>query len=582
MRFCSSTLDASNKLAGAAAIYGSQSSTMCPDILNTDYLLVLGGNPKVSRWTLVSAPNDFDVVKSIRHRGGKVRFVNPRQTESSTLETGPTLLIRPGTDVYFLAAVLCEIDRRQTFDEALLTSHGKNIESLRAFIQRYPAKRVAPITGIDEAAIAQVADELVSAKSAAVYMSTGLNMSRQGILCYWLVEMLNLVTGNLGRTGGTYRPNGLFSDCPPAGPIQSIETSVGVIELPDPIGYMGVPLTLLPDLIENGDIRALIVVAGNPLLAAGGEDSLRKAFEKLELMVSLDIYPNATGEMCDYMLPATDWLERPDINLLPNGMQMIPYVQYTDAIDAPAAGRRPESWILSEILQTMGLPSPLDANPDELDGSSSIAGMLSVRQLSIEIMRGASNQTVTFPQEPRNVVFDRCLQHPDRKIDCYPDSFERAGLFERCESIFEEMLSEPPDVLRLITLRTTHMQNSWLANSKRFRQGRQRLNPLHICDEDAKQRGLHDGDTVRVSSEYGSLETQVQIDNDLRRGAVAMSHGYGHRDAYGLRVASERPGVNYNLLTPAGAGVSEPISHMSWLTAVPVRVDRIECDYPLR
>jgi formate dehydrogenase len=576
MRFCSSTLDTTNKFSAAAAIYGSYGSFMIPDFYNTDYLLVLGSNPKVSRWTILSAPNNMDMVKQIRERGGKVRFVNPRQTESSTAETGPTLRIKPGTDVYFLAAVLHEIGHRRGFDEAMLERWGRNVDRLRAFVERYPPERVSPVTGLEVAAIREVAAELMAARSAAVYMATGVNQSRQGVLCSWLVEMVNFVTGNLGREGGTHRSNGLFNHCPPAGKMQQVATSLGTLEVPDPFGYLALPATLLPDLIENGDIRALIVFAGNPLLSAGGEERLRGAFEKLELMVSLDIYRSATAEMSDYVLPTTDWLERADVNILGDGMQPVPYVQYTDAVEAPAGERRSEWWILSRLQQFMGLPSALDANPDQREGLDILQGVLGVRGLTIEAMRQAPHQTVTFPQEPRNTVFERCLQHPDKKVDCCPPAFDQAGLLERCESMFADFANEPADVLRLVTLRTTHMHNSWLSNSARFRHGRQALNPLHMCEADAAARGLHDGDAVRVSTRYGEVETRLVIDDDLRAGAVAMSHGYGHHAAFGLSVATRKPGANYNRLMPSGPGISEPLSHMSWLSAVPVQVNRIE------
>lgn len=120
------------------------------------------------------------------------------------------------------------------------------------------------------------------------------------------------------------------------------------------------------------------------------------------------------------------------------------------------------------------------------------------------------------------------------------------------------------------------MHNSWLSNIEPMRHGRHQINPLNICEADAAKHGLHDGDSVRVSNIYGAIETRVLINDSLRPGAVAMSHGYGHQAAYGLQVASARPGANYNALTPVGPDVAEPLSHMSWLSAVPVRIERIE------
>ncbi|MEX3941844.1 molybdopterin-dependent oxidoreductase [Paraburkholderia sp. BR10937] len=577
MRFSANTQDTANKFVAAGEIYGSPMALMVPDLAHTDYLLCLGSNPGVSRWVLFSTPNDGgDTLKRIVRRGGKVRFVNPRKTESSTVETGPTLRIKPGTDVYFLAALLHEIDLRRGIDEAVVQRYGKHADALRDFCRAYPAHKVAPVIGLDAKAVAEVADELLAAKSAAVYMATGLNQSQQGILCYWLVEMLNFVTGNLGRRGGTYKPTGLFNAFAPASPVRPMETSLGRFSVPEPMGHAVMPAALLPSFIERGDVRALIVLGGNPLLTVGGGDRLRAACEKLELMLSVDLFRNATGEMADYVLPATDWLERKDINLLASGMQSVPYVQYTDEMQAPAAGRRSGWWILARIAQAMGLPSPFDSRPDRSDGVQEIEQLLAAGDLSIDALRKMPAHTAMLAEEDRAVLLERCLQHEDRKIDCFPKAFVEAGLFARCHAIFAQRAAEPGNTLRLISLRTRYMQNSWLANSERFRRGRQSINPLNICAEDAAARGLHDGDAVRVFNEHGSLETRVLIDNGLRPGAVAMTHGHGNTHAYGLSVASRKAGANCNALMPTSAHTIEPLSYMSWLSGVPVQIERIE------
>jgi anaerobic selenocysteine-containing dehydrogenase len=168
---------------------------------------------------------------------------------------------------------------------------------------------------------------------------------------------------------------------------------------------------------------------------------------------------------------------------------------------------------------------------------------------------------------------DACLKHSDKKIDCCPAIFETAGLFDRYETIFKELADEEPGSLKLITLRTRHMHNSWMANLGRFRQGGQATNPLHMCEEDAAARGIHDGDTVRVHNTHGEVMAVVAIDDDLRPGTVALSHGYGHAAAHGLNRASALPGVNCNRLTPSRLASFEPVSHMAWLSAVPVEVE---------
>ncbi|MFE3055757.1 molybdopterin-dependent oxidoreductase [Nocardia sp. NPDC059239] len=573
MRFGGATQDMANKTTGAAHIYGSTSSFMIPDIDNTHYLLCIGANPRVSRWSMMSAPQDnLDVLRRVIERGGKVRFVNPRRVESSTAETGPTLLIKPGSDVYFLAALLHEIQSLGGFDHDLMRARGKHIDELMTFVKSYSPENVEHVTGIPAASTKQVAAEICAAPSAIVYMSTGVNQSRQGVLCYWLTEMINFVTGNLGRTGGTFKPTGLIDHCPPFTAMQVIETSVGPLELPDPVGYSQLPATLLADLIENGDIRALILWSGNPLITAGGEERLRAAFEKLDLLVAIDIYRSVTGEMCDYVLPVTDWLERPDINLAGSGMQTKPHVSYTDAVVAPTHDRRHAWWILARIAQEMGISSPLDTNPDA-DVTLLFDAVLGMRGLTVDALRQSPLNTVMFPEKDKDSLFDRCLQHSDHLIDCFPPAFTESGLIERCGEIFETLTNEPHDSLKMISLRTPYMNNSWLVNIPRYRRGRNRDNPLHMCEADASARGIFDGDTVRVSTVYGQISARVFIDNDLRPGVVAMSHGYGNSRAESLRTATQKPGVNCNILMPNGIGTYEPLSFMSWLSGVPVEVE---------
>lgn len=573
MVFSANTQDTNNKAVGAIAVYGSSGANMIPDLRHTDFLLCLGTNPRVSRWTYMSVPNDdLAIVRGIRARGGKVRFVNPRRTESSTAETGPTLLIKPGTDVYFLAAMLHEIDVLGGFREDVIARHAKNVAGLRQFIAEYSPDDVADVTGLSPAVIRETARELVSAPSAAVYMATGVNQSRQGVLCHWLVEMINFVTGNLGRRGGSFKPVGLVDEMPVATGTMLVPTSLGDFELPDPIGYSVMPAVALPALIASGEIRALLVLGGNPLLTVGGEDDLRKAVERIDLMVSIDIFRQATGELCDYILPSTDWLEHMDLNFLSSGTQETPYIQYSEAMEKPAAGRRNSWWTLARILQASGLPSPLDADPEADDGHMVIAGLLSMRGLSVDALLALPANTLMLDPEPYDSLYETCLVHPDRKIDCCPPMFAEKGLIGRARTIFGELRREPPDQLKLISLRTRYMHNSWLVNAGKFRRGRNAVNPLHMSQADAESRNLHDGDAVRVSNRYGSIDTEIVIDDALRAGVVAMSHGYGHRRSFGLHHARRKPGVNCNKLMPTDVGTIEPVSHMSWLSGVPVDV----------
>jgi anaerobic selenocysteine-containing dehydrogenase len=575
-RFTSNTQDTSNKMATFAEVYGSPAAYKIPDIDNTDFLLCIGSNPKVSRWTLMSAENNWEIVKDIQRRGGKVRFVNPRITESSSIDTGPTLLIRPGTDAYFLAALLNEVEALNKFDVDIVAKYGRNVEAMRTFARKYSADVVADVTGLSAEAIRTLAREFVEAKSGIVYMATGVNQSRQGMISAWLVEMLQFVTGNLGKKGGSYKPNGLSTACTPITGVAKIETSLGVFEVLQPGLSIPLPANIMSPLMENGDIKALLVVSGNPLLSVAGETEARKAYENLELLISVDIFRSATGELADFVLPAADFLERHDINLVGTGMQQRPHVKYSEAMVAPAFERREEWWILSRILQAAGLKSPLDDDPDLDWGREAIEKILANQNLSIEKLRQMPSGTVLLEPLPYEAVFETCLVHADKKIDCFPARFASAGLFERFDRIFEELSKEPEHTLKLISLRTPYMNNSWFTNAPSFRKGRERDNPLHMSRLDVERLGLVEGDRVELASPFGSVETHIFVDDSLREGAVAMSHGYGQRYTFALRIAQQNAGSNCNDIMPNGMDSIEPLSNMAWLSAVPVTVTRCE------
>ncbi len=571
MKFSASSQDMTNRVVSAMAVYGS-TSMMVPDIDNTDYLLCLGANPRVSKWTVVSTPNSSGkMLENIKKRGGKVRFVNPRKTESSTPETGPTLLIKPGTDVYFLAAVLNEIHALGKFDRSKLEQQATGLDSLFDFVKNYPAERVTSITGISVEDIKTVAADIVAAKSACVYNATGVNQGRQGILTSWLAEMINFVTGNLGRKGGSYKPTGYNGYFPTPLNQRTVETSLGSYPFPKVGGYLIMPGAMLTDFIEAGEIKALISVSGNPLMTIGGGTRMRKALEKLDTVISIDISRNATAEVSDYVFAGTDFLERADINFFTDGYQTIPHVQYTDPVVEPKAGRRDDWWILSSLAERMGLKP---SKPDD-DGFDIINRALSNAGLSVEAVKDLPHHTHLFGETDRGDVFEKCVQTEDKKLHCYPAEFEEAGLIERCAQIFQELEEEPEGRLKLISLRTPYMHNSWLANVQKFRRGTQSANPLNICSSDASSHGLLDGDWVKVFNDYGSIETRIAINDELRPGAVAMTHGYGSGRA-GMRVAEAVPGVNYNELVPTGPEAVEPLSYMSWMCGVPVNVEKVQ------
>lgn len=568
------TQDCGNKFAGSAAVFGSVTIQPIPDFARTELLLLLGENPQVSQMSFVSLPHAMDTLKAIEDRGGRVICVNPRRIE--TLDrVGEWLPIAPDTDVWFLAALLHELERLGHFDADVLARHGRGVSALRAFVREYPPTRVAAVTGIAAATITALADAFGRARGASIHMSTGVNMGRHGTLAYWLLHMMAFVTGNLDRPGGNVLSVGYYTRRARAGrlapdALAAVDTPHGRMPQPRPPVFP-VPGNLLPDLLTDAanPIRALIVCAGNPVLSMGGEARLREALPALELLVVIDLYRNATAEYAHYVLPATDAFEREDINALGTGMQAYPNIQYTRAVVSPRAERRHERAIIGDIAAAMGLAAPDALN--DADPWSKTDHMLRSRGLGFAALKAA--EVLTFGEHETGRFYTDFIQTPDQRVDCFPAHF--APALAALATDFASRIDEPAGRLRLISRRDARMMNSWYANVPQLRSKTNRFNPLYMHPADAAARGLTDGATARVWNAHGEIAATVRLDETLLPGAVAMSHGWGHAGTPGMRVAQAAPGVNCNRLLPTGPGSFDALSGQAHMTGVVVEVEAL-------
>jgi anaerobic selenocysteine-containing dehydrogenase len=575
--FSSGTQDCANKFVASEAVFGSSNVHPIPDLEHTDLCVIIGENPRASQASFYSIPNVLGELRRAAARGARFVFVNPRRIETPDRGVGDTVQIRPDTDVWFLAALLHEIDRLGGFDRGVIERHGRNVDELRSFIGEYPPERVADVTGIAADVITELATAWVATRRASVHASTGLNMGRQGSLAYWLVHMLTFVTGRLDVEGGNLKSDGFYPNARSGAGVPEqgyVETEFGRLR------RGALPGTLMSHAILDSDrpIRAMIVVAGNPLLSIAGQDRLRKAFEQLDLLVVIDIYPSATAEFAHVVLPSADMYERDDINVVNIGTSAKPFVQYTPAVVAPSADRRPEWWIAHRLLQAMDLPSILDDHtPDPWSKWRHMVAKGSGVDLT-ELQHGPDRIRVLPAPEPGS-FFDTQVQTTDGLVDCCPATFAEAIV--RCHRFFEETAAELSGVdgvrrLRLIHKRDPWMHNTWFANVPRMKRRGRTTNPLGIHPTDGEVLGVVDGATVLVRSEHGEVEAIAEHDADLMPGVVSMVHGWGHAASPRMRVAAEHPGTNPNVLLPTGADSFEPLSSQAHMTGIPVTVEVID------
>jgi anaerobic selenocysteine-containing dehydrogenase len=288
----------------------------------------------------------------------------------------------------------------------------------------------------------------------------------------------------------------------------------------------------------------------------------------LELLVVIDIYPTATAEFADWLLPATDQFERADIAASALGMQLTPWVQFTDPVVGPQHERREEWWIFARLAKELGLRSPLDSEDPEEAKWSRVDHMLAGSRLSRQILREQPRGRQLDVLPGGKDFFSESLQTRDHKVDCCPPSF--AGAVERCADDFGSRSTVSADQLWLVSRRDSRMHNSWYANVPGMKRGDRATNRLAMHPHDATARGVADRQRVVLRSEWGEIEVEVQLDSQLRPQVVSLEHGWGmQRD---LRVARATPGVNVNAVMPHGPGSFDPLSNQQFMTGVPVTV----------
>jgi formate dehydrogenase len=592
--YASSTQDCSNKFAVAREVYGFPFTQPFPDLDRIGCLIIVGANPVVSKWSFLQVPNPGKRLREIETRGGDLWVVDPRRTETAKT-AGRYVAIRPGTDVFFYLSFLQELIESGGIDERLVREYTSGFDTVRELAAQWPAERSAEVTRIRPETLREMVRSYRQADGAALYSSTGVNMGGHGALAFWIQEVINAVSGNLDRAGGTLIGRGIL-DFAKFG----ARSGFGLREDRSRIGGFAsvndaYPGGILADEIltpGDGQLRALFVTGGNPLITMAGAERLREAFEKLELLVTLDILPNETGALSHYMLPATTPFERPDLPFafpLLMGMQSRPYLQATRAVHPPDAEQRDEASIYVDLARACRTPlfgsrlvqrllewSMRLRGPDR----PGVPPALPLEGLMSLLLRATGNGSFRKllkephgrlrPAQRAGVFLGKKLPTGDGRIALAPPALV-AQAADRLEADFCEERNHPGR-LKLITRRHVKTHNSWTHNEESFVSGTRSTNYLYIHPEDAKAVGLRHGELADVTSKAGAVRVPIHLHEELQPGTVALPHGWGHQHATGLSVASRTSGVNVNVLADSGVDAVEGVSGMSQLTGIPVDV----------
>jgi anaerobic selenocysteine-containing dehydrogenase len=613
--FSASTVDQMPKQVSAGLMFGTVLSIPVPDLDRTDYLLMLGANPLASNGSLMTAPDTKGRLRRLRARGGRLVVIDPRRSLTA-LEADAHHFIRPGTDAYFLFAIVQTIVAERRTALGRLTEHTAGLAEVERLARPFTPEAVATLTGLAPDVIRAIARDLATAKRAAVYGRIGTCTQEFGTLASWLVDVINVLTGNLDREGGAMFPKAAAGSRNATGipgtgrGVRFGRFTSRVRGLPEVYGEL--PAAALAEEIDTpgpGQIRGLVTVAGNPVLSAPNAGRLGQALGKLDFMVSVDIYVNETTRHANVILPAPSALSRSHYDVALYNLAVRNVANYSPALVSLADGE-PDEWEV--LLKIAGVASALGPNADVQALDDFLIGQVVGREV------GTPGSPVEGRDTAELVAALGDRRGPDRVLDFllrsgpYGDAFGRRegglslDLLERhphgidlgpLEPRIPEVLRTPSgkielappaivaDVARLeagltrssealvlVGRRTLRSNNSWMHNLDVLVKGRPTCT-LHVHPEDARRYGLADGGAARVRSRVGALEIPVEVTDSIMPGVVSIPHGWGHDDpASALTIAAAHAGANSNLLAD---DVVDPLSGNAVLNGIPVSVEPV-------
>jgi anaerobic selenocysteine-containing dehydrogenase len=596
-RYSAASVDQQPQHLLAYLLFGSPLMFPVPDLDRTDHLLVVGGNPVVSNGSIMTAPDMKGRLASLRKRGGRVVVIDPRRTETADVADEHVPVV-PGTDVWLLAAMVQVITSEGLARPGRAADFVDGIGAVTAAVAEVTPERAAPVTGVPADTIRRLARELAAARRGAVYGRLGVTQSVYGTPAYWLIHCLNVLTGRLDEIGGVMFSSPAF-DLPTIG-----------ARTTDLIGYdrwrsrvRGIPefaaefpvATLADEILTPGEgqVRALVLYAGNPVLSAPDGVRLERALESLEFVVAVDYYLTESTRHADVILPPTSPLERDEFDVVFPAVSVRNWVRWNPAAVPAPPDSRSDADILVALLGRVWRRTPRTRRTAAAREAAlrrffprrfvDIAlrtgphGLLRKGRagLTLKIVERAEHGLDLGPlvrQMPGRLMTDGKrvdLAHPVVMAD-WPRVLQ--GLRDA-----ETAVVDPTYDLLLVGRRHLRSNNSWMHNSERLTKGRTRFT-VQVHPDDAATRGLVDGDVATVTSSIGSIEAPVEVTDRLMPGVVSVPHGFGHdrggaAGPTGWRHAAGLGGASVNDLTDSER--IDPLSGNAAVQALPVRVARL-------
>ena len=530
-------------------MFGHQMLIPIPDIERTDYLLILGANPAASNGSLLTAPGFPQKIKSIQKRGGKVINIDPRFTETSKISS-QHLYINPGKDALFLLSLLHVIFDQGIEEKTHLSNYLKGLEEIKEIVKEYSPKKTAPLIGIDSLEIQKIAKDFMNSKTAVCYGRMGVSTQEYGGICQWLINVLNIVTNNMDKVGGA-----MFTK--PAIDLVYMTGTQGKVgnfdryrsrvhNLPEYSGELPVA-TLADEILTEGEgqIKMFICTAGNPVLSAPNGKKMEKALEKLDFMVSIDIYLNETSKYANIILPTTNGLETLHYDLVFHQLAIRNTAKLSEVLFEKDENQKHDWEILNELTERI-TEKKNSLTPEMMLDNMFQYSPYKEANLSVNKLKENPNGIDLGSLQP---LLIKRIFTVDKKINVSPqifiDDLKRLDK-ELYKDTKEEETKYP---FALIGRRHLRNNNSWMHNSKLLMKGKNRCTVL-MSSKDANNLSITDHQKIKIISNVGSIELPVEISDEMKEGVLSIPHGFGHnRNGTKIKLAEENAGESINDLT---------------------------------
>ncbi|MCG7639780.1 MULTISPECIES: molybdopterin-dependent oxidoreductase [Alteromonas] len=590
--FSASSLDQMPHMLTSYLMYGHSMSFTIPDIDHTDYMLMLGANPAASNGSLMTAGDVLGRLEKIKTRGGKLVLIDPRRTETA-LYASEHQFIKPGSDALFLLGLIQVIFKEGLVKQDIRFPLNGEIKDILPLVDTIPLAKIAELTQVPEKEIIRIATEFATAERAVCYGRMGVATQEFGALNHWLIQLLNIITGNLDSVGGMMftSPAIDMTDFSGRGSFASFHSRVRKLpefnrELPS--------ATLADEMLTpgKGQVKAFVVTAGNPAISTPNGARLEKALAQLDFMVAIDFYINETTRHADIILPPCGPFEHALYDLAFTNLAVRNVTRFSDPLFKKKSYMRSDAQIyttLTNRIEELKAGKPSKLKQAQMKKAHIAKALMTVeRVIDLGLRNGrygdgmksfVTNGGLTLEKlkkhkhgldlGPLKPSLPRKLFTKDKKVNLLPEEF--VADLARLNDYIQRSDSASP--LTLIGRRDLRTNNSWMHNSQRLVKGKNRCD-LFIHPETAKNYSIEHGEEVYITSDVGALKVTVAITEDIMPNVVSLPHGWGHhRKGMKISVASSNPGVSVNDITDHS--FVDELSGNAALNGVPVQLQKI-------